>query len=162
VFKVAKKKYSKFHVDLSDAGKLKRTYKGIQYDSLLELKFFKEVIEIGLEDGSIIDCKRQIKYELQPKYKYNDKNILAINYVADYVLTYFDKSTIVWDVKGGMVDPVAKLKKKLFHYKLPEIDYRWIGHCTLDGGWKEYSIIEAGQRERKKAKKLIKDKSKVK
>jgi len=120
------------------------------------MRYFKEVIEIGLEDGTIIDCQRQVKYELQEKYKYNNKTILAVNYVADYVLTYINKSVIVFDVKGGMVDPIAKLKKKLFHHKYPEVDYRWIGHCTLDGGWQEYDVIEKGQRDRKKAKKLAK------
>lgn len=157
VIETAKKKYSKYHVNLSDKGKSDRTYKGIQYDSLLEMRFYKEVVEVGLENGTIIDCQRQAKYELQPKFKHNDKNILAVNYVADYVLTYKDKSVIVWDVKGGLVDPIAKLKKKLFHYKYPEVDYKWIGHCTLDNGWQEYDIIEKGQRERKKAKKKAKN-----
>jgi hypothetical protein len=137
---------------LSDTGKLKRTYKGVQYDSVLEMQYFKEVIEVGLENGSIKDYKRQVKYELQPKYKYNDKNILAINYIADYVLIYKDNSEIVWDVKGGMVDPLAKLKKKLFHYKYPEIDYRWVGRSVQDGGWLEYSELERLRKERKKVK----------
>jgi len=163
---MAKKKYSKFHVNLTDKGKADRTYKNITYDSLLELKFFKEVVEVGLENGTIIDCKRQVKYELQPKFKHNDKNILAVNYVADYVLTYAkddsgNNPVIVFDIKGGMVDPIAKLKKKMFHYKYPEIDYRWMNHCTLDGGWQEYSIIEKGQKDRKKVKKLNKDKLKI-
>jgi len=153
VFKIAKKKYSKFHVDLSDAGKLKRTYKGIQYDSELELKFFKEVIEVGLEDRTIKDCQRQIKYELQEKCKYKGENILAIKYVADYVLTYADDSVIVWDVKG-QADATAKLKKKMFHFRYPEIDYRWIGKSEKDGGWLEYKIIEQARAKRNKEKKL--------
>lgn len=152
---IAKKKYSKFHVDLSETGKLKRTYKGVQYDSELELKFFKEVIEVGLEDGTIIGYKRQVKYELQPKFKYNDKNILAINYIADYVLTYKDDSVIVWDVKG-QADATAKLKKKLFHYRYPDIDYRWVGRSIQDGGWLEYSELERLRKERKKAKNSVK------
>jgi len=121
------------------------------------MKYFKEVVEIGLEDGTIIDCQRQVKYELQPKYKYNNKNILAINYIADFVLTYKDKSVIVFDVKG-QADATALLKKKLYHYKYPEIDYRWVGYCSLDNGWQEYDVILKGRKERKKAK----DKLKVK
>ena len=152
---IAKKKYSKFHVNLSEEGKLKRTYKGILYDSELELKFMKEVIEVGLEDGAIKDYKRQVKYELQPKCKYKDVNILAIKYVADYVLTYADNSEIVWDVKG-QADATAKLKKKMFHYKYPEIDYRWIGFCAKDGGWLEYKIIEQARAKRNKEKKVKK------
>lgn len=163
MFKIPKKKktYSKFHVDLSEAGKLKRTYKGIKYDSELELKYFKEIIEIGLADGSIKNYERQVKYELQPKCKYNGENILSIKYIADYVLTYSDNSIIVWDVKG-QADATAKLKKKMFHYKYPEIDYRWIGYCLKDGGWLEYKIIEQARSKRNKEKKLEKAKLKIK
>ena len=160
---MAKKKYSKFHVNLSEEGKLKRTYKGIQYDSELELKFFKEIVEVGLENGTIKDSQRQVKYELQPKCKYKDENILAIKYVADYVITYADDSVIVWDVKG-QADATAKLKKKMFHYRYPEIDYRWIGYSKIDNGWVEYKIIEQARAKRnkeKKAKKLIEDKLKT-
>ena len=80
-----------------------------------------------------------------------DENILAIKYVADYVLTYADDSIIVWDVKG-QADATAKLKKKMFHYRYPEIDYRWIGYSKIDNGWQEYHIIEKARKERKKAK----------
>jgi len=146
-----KKPYSKFHVNLTDKGKADRTYKNITYDSLLELKFYKEVVEVGLDNGTIIDCQRQVKYELQPKFKHNDKNILAVNYVADYVLTYYDSSVIVFDVKGK-ADATALLKKKLYHYKYPDIDYRWIGYSKIDNGWQEYHIIEKARKERKKAK----------
>ena len=153
---MAKKKYSKFHVDLSEKGKLKRTYKGIQYDSELEMRYFKDVVEVGLENGTIIDCQRQVKYELQPKCKYKNENILAIKYIADYVLTYNDGSVIVWDVKGGQVDPVAKLKKKMFHFKYPNIDYRWVSYSAIDNGWQEYSFIEKTRKARKKAKDKLK------
>jgi hypothetical protein len=154
---IIKNKRSKFNVDQTNKGKLNRTYKNILYDSELEMKYFRDVIEIGLNDGSIKKCERQVKYELQPKYKYQDKNILAINYVADFVVTYNDDSIIVWDVKG-LADATAKLKKKLFHYRYPEIDYRWVGFSGMDGGWLEYQDIEKARAKRKKEKKLLKDK----
>ena len=66
-------------------------------------------------------------------------------------MTYADDSVIVWDVKG-QADATAKLKKKMFHYRYPEIDYRWIGKSDIDGGWLEYSVIEKCRKERKKAK----------
>ena len=121
------------------------------YDSELEMKYFRDIIEVGLKDGSIIDCKRQVKYELQPKYKYKDKTVLAINYVADFVVTYANNSVIVWDTKG-LADATAKLKKKLFHYKYPEVDYRWVGFSAIDGGWVEYDVIQKGRAKRKKNK----------
>jgi hypothetical protein len=118
------------------------------------MRFYKEVIQPKLKDGSIIDCKRQIRYELQPKCKYKNENILAINYKADFILIYADGSEIVWDVKG-QADATAKIKKKMFHYKYPEIDYRWITYSKIDNGWQEYSIVEKARKERKKAKEKL-------
>jgi hypothetical protein len=154
---IIKKKRSKFNVDQTNKGKLNRTYKGVLYDSELEMKYFRDVIEIGLNDGSIKKCERQVKYELQPKCKYKGENILAINYVADFVVTYADDSVIVWDAKG-LADATAKLKKKMFHYKYPDIDYRWVGYSGIDGGWLEYRDIEKARAKRKKEKKFLKDK----
>ena len=150
VIKIPKRR-SKFNVDLSAKGKLRRTYEGILYDSELEMRYFKEVIQVGLKDGTIKEYKRQVKYELQPKCKYQGENILAINYVADFVITYIDGSVVVWDVKGR-ADATAKLKKKMFHYKYPEIDYRWAGYSAMDGGWLEYKLIEQARKLQKKEK----------
>ena len=99
---------------------------GHTFDSDLEFKYYKEVVCEGIKDGTIRDCQLQVKYELQPKYKYNNINILAINYVADFVITYSDDSVVVVDTKG-LPDATAKLKKKLFHYKYPDINYIWVG-----------------------------------
>ena len=146
------KKKSKYNVDQTAKGKQNRTYDGIIFDSELEMKYYRDVICVGIENGTIKNCQRQVKYELQPKFKYNDKNILAINYVADFVVTYADDSVIVWDTKG-LADATAKLKKKMFHYRYPEVDYRWIGHSGIDGGWLEYDLIEKARSKRRKEKK---------
>lgn len=152
---IVKKKRSKFNVDQTKKGKQNRTFEGIIYDSELEMKYFRDVIKVGLENGTIKNCERQVKYELQPKYKYQGNNILAINYVADFVITYNDDSIIVWDVKG-LADATAKLKKKLFHYKYPDVDYRWVSYSGIDGGWLEYDVIQKARAKRKKEKKLLK------
>lgn len=65
----------------------------------------------------IKDLELQKKFELQPKYKINDKTIRAISYVADFV--YWDntkKEVIIEDTKGFRTE-IYKLKKKLFEYK---------------------------------------------
>ena len=147
------KKRSKFNIDQTNKGKLNRTYNNITFDSELEMKYYRDVIQVGLQDGTIKDCQLQVKYELQPKYKYQGANILAINYVADFVVTYSDDSVIIWDTKG-LADATAKLKKKLFHYRYPDIDYRWVGWSGIDGGWLEYKDIEKARAKRKKEKKL--------
>jgi hypothetical protein len=144
-------KRSKFNVDKSKKGKQNRTYEGKLFDSELEMKYYRDVVCIGLKDGTIKDCKLQVKYELQPKYKYQDKTILAINYVADFVITYSDNSVVVIDTKG-LADSTAKLKKKLFHYKYPDVNYIWIGFSAKDGGWVEYDLIQKARNKRKKEK----------
>ncbi len=142
---------SKFNVNTSKKGKQNRTYNSICFDSELEMRYYRDVICIGLKNGTIKDCQLQVKYELQPKFKYQGETILAINYVADFVITYQDGHVEVHDTKG-LPDATAKLKKKLFHYKYPEIIYKWIGYSSKDGGYLEYKDIEKARKQRKKDK----------
>lgn len=146
------KKRSKYNVDTTKKGKQNRTYNGITYDSDMEMRFYRDVIHVGLQDGTIKKCERQVTYELQPKFTYNGSTVLPIHYKADFVITYADGSVIVWDVKG-LADAVAKIKKKMFHYRYPDIDYRWISESKIDGGWLDYKELEAKRKQRKKAKK---------
>ncbi len=151
-----KNKRSKFNVDQSNSGKQNRTYNNILFDSQTEMEYYRDIVCVGLKDGSIKDCQLQVKYELQSKYKYQNKNILAINYVADFVITYSDDSVIVIDIKG-LADATAKLKKKLFHYRYPDINYIWICKSIIDGGWLEYDEVQKARAKRKKEKKLLKN-----
>ena len=144
---------SKFNVNTSTKGKQNRTYNNIVFDSELEMKYYRDIICVGFENGTIKDCQLQVKFELQPKYKYKSKTIQPINYIADFIITYTDGSVIVIDTKG-LPDAQAKLKKKLFHYKYPDIDYRWISYSGIDGGWLEYDEIQKARNKRKKEKKL--------
>jgi hypothetical protein len=147
--------YSKFNVNTSKKGKQNRTYNSICFDSELEMRYYRDVICVGLKNGTIKDCQLQVKYELQPKFKYQGENILAINYVADFVITYKDDSIEVIDTKG-LPDATAKLKKKLFHYKYPNVNYKWIGYSKQDGGYLEYKDIEKARSKRKKEKTKLK------
>lgn len=115
------------------------------------MQYYKEIICVGLKNGTIKKYERQIKYELQPKYKYNNETILSINYVADFVITYTDNSVVVVDVKG-LPDSTSKIKKKLFHFKYPDINYIWMGRLIQDGGWLEFKEIEKARKKRKKQK----------
>ena len=72
---IAKAK-SKYHVDISEQGKKNRTYKGVTYDSLTELRFLQEYIEPKMKSGEILSYERQVEYVLQDKFKYNGKTIL--------------------------------------------------------------------------------------
>lgn len=133
----------------------KRTADGIVFDSELEKRYYCDVIKKGVEEGTITDWQRQVKYTLQPAFKRGGKTIPAIKYSADFVITYSDGQTVVLDVKG-MATSDALLKRKMFWYTYPEIDYRWVGYSKLDStdgtGWADYDVIKAGRRARKKKK----------
>lgn len=143
------KQRSKFNVSANIS---KRTYNGITFDSELEMRYYKEVVLPLYSNKTIIEYELQKKYELQPSFKHNGVTIRAITYVADFYLKYDDGHVEVIDTKG-FADPSAKLKKKLFWYKYPNIDYKWIAYSKIDGGWCDYEVIQKNRQKRKRAKK---------
>lgn len=146
------KKRSKYNVAKD---KTKRTCDGIEFDSELEKRFYCDIVKTGVKTGKISEWKRQVKFVLQPSFKRDGKNIRAIDYKADFVITYDDGHTEVIDIKG-MATPEALFKRKMFWYVYPNICYRWIGYSKLDSvdgtGWADYDAIKAGRRARKKQK----------
>ena len=61
---------------------------------------YYQQLKLMERQGLIKDIKLQVKFELQPKYKKNNKTIRAINYIADF--TYYDLNkgkTIIADTK---------------------------------------------------------------
>lgn len=142
------KQRSKFNVSTNCK---KRTYDGVTYDSELEMKFYRNWVIPRLNSGEIVNCERQVKYELQPKFEYKGTNIRSIDYVADYVVTYSDGRISVIDTKG-FADATAKLKKKMFMYCYPDIEYVWISYSKMDGGWIDYNKLQKLRSERKKLK----------
>ena len=89
-------------------------YDGIKFDSIKEKNRY-----IGLKQmeklGIIKNLQRQVKYELQPSFKFNGKTIRSINYIADFVYIQ-DDIEIIEDVKGIRTKEYL-LKKKMFIYK---------------------------------------------
>lgn len=139
---------SKFNVGKD---KTDRTFDGIVFDSSVEMKYYAEVILPGVEDGSILKFERQKKYILQPSYTHCGKKVQPIEYKADFYVVYADGREQVIDIKG-CPDAVAKLKRKMFWYVYPNIEYVWIGFSKIDGGWTTYEAIQSGRKERKKLK----------
>lgn len=78
--------------------------------------------------GVISELECQPRYELQPAFKRNGKTERAIVYVGDFAYTE-DGTRVVEDVKGGKATRTAafEIKRKLFLYKFPEIEFRVIG-----------------------------------
>ena len=126
---------SKYNVDNSALGKLKRTFDGILFDSLLECRFYKEVIIPKIKSGEIKNVNRQVKYELLPSFVYKNRKSQASNYSSDLERADSNGDFEVVDVKG-FVKPIDKIKSKLFKYRYPNLNLKFIGY-TKELGWHE-------------------------
>jgi hypothetical protein len=158
---MAKRKRSKFGVDMTESGVKKRTSQDyftgetIIFDSELERKYYEEVVIKGLKDGTISTYKLQQKYKLTPSFKYKDKTIREICYVSDFDVWYSDGSFKVIDTKGRATAD-SKIKAKLMKYYYPEIDFEWVTHSSTTG-WIEYDELQKIRRQNKKNKTTKKD-----
>jgi len=146
-------KKSKYNVDQTDKGKLRRTHNDILFDSELECRYYKYLLELQII-GDVIEIELQPKYCLFDKYirKCDNKKILAINYVSDFRITYKKDNLVkVVDTKGNP-DSVSLIKRKMLEGLNPDIDFHWISWSKIDGGWIEYDLLKEARKLRKKAK----------
>lgn len=141
---------TKFNVDKDNS---KRTYDGITFDSILEMKYYRDVVLPKMESGEIKHYELQKKYILQNGFDRNGKKVLPITYIADFYIEYFDGQTEVIDIKG-CPDTTAKIKRKLFWHKYPNIDYQWITYVKKFGGWGNYDEFNKLRRESKKSERI--------
>ena len=72
---------------------------------------------------------------------------------GDYFSVFDDNTYEVIDTKG-CPDSVAILKRKLFWYQYPTVDYKWVCYSKIDGGWCDYEYVKKQRAERKRNKKL--------
>ena len=98
----------------------KRTeYNGIKFDSMKEKNYYIK-LKLLEKAGKIKDLKLQVKFELQPSFKFKGKTIRAINYVADF--TYYEENRLVIvDTKGYRTKEYL-LKKKMMNYRGYDIE----------------------------------------
>lgn len=99
------------------------TLDGIEFASTREMKRYSE-LKLMEKAGVITGLLLQPRFLLQPAFKDGDgKAVRAIHYVADF--SHIDVKTerqVVTDVKGFRTE-VYKLKRKLFLYKYPDLDF---------------------------------------
>lgn len=114
------------------------------------MRYYRDVILPLVRSGEIQNYELQKPYTLQPKFVRKGKMIRPIVYVADFYVEYADGHTEVVDVKG-CPDSVAKIKRKMFEYQFPDIDYRWVVYVKKWGGWVEYDEARQLRRAAKKA-----------
>nr|DAG64110.1 MAG TPA: Endonuclease [Caudoviricetes sp.] len=148
-------KRTKFNVSKNPAG---RTFEGIVFDSAMEMQYYRDFVLPRMTRGEIVSCDRQVKFPLQEKFKRKNsngklENVRAIDYVADFVLKWSNGRIQVIDTKG-MADATALLKRKLFWYKYPDVEYLWITRNLKYGadndGWIEFDALAKIRRKNKK------------
>ncbi len=144
-------KKSKFKIDRSKKGKEKRTFEGKEFDSLMELQFYRDFLLPLKNKGEIKNIILQPEYILQKKFYKYGKCVLPIKYVGDYEVEFSDGKTITYDVKG-MPTVEAKIKRKMFDFQFPEKTLIWIALSIIDGGWIEYGELCKLRSKRKKEK----------
>lgn len=128
-----------------------RTFDGIVFDSAVEMKFYRDVVLPQMQLGNVVRCERQKRYILQPSFTHDEKKILPIEYKADFYIVDKNGNETVIDIKG-CPDTVAIIKRKIFWYVYPDINYIWVGYSNVDGGWTTYEKIISGRKQRKKEK----------
>lgn len=142
---------SKFNVDKNTE---KRTCNGIVFDSIMEMKYYRDVLLPNVESGVVTNYELQKKYILQDGFEYKGKHILPITYVADFYIEYEDGHQEVIDIKG-CPDTVAKIKRKLFWNRYPDISYLWITYLKKFGGWGSYDEFNRLRAEEKRKNKML-------
>ena len=151
-------KRSKYKVDVSASAKKKRTIhdehtgKDITFASGIEKRYYDEVVLPGFLSGEIIDYDLQKRYTLLPSFhKSNGELVRSITYVADYVLRFADGHEEIKDTKGAgyLVDPLAKIKRKLFYYMFPDLNFEWIT-WTKATGWVNWDEFMKNKRNKRK------------
>lgn len=126
---------SKYNVSKN---KDKRTFNDIVFDSEVEMKFYRDFVLPKYNSGEITYFELQRPYILQEGFRKKDgKKVLPVKYVCDFFLRYADGHEEVIDIKG-CPDSVAKLKRKMFWFIYPNIDYKWLKFVKKYGGWIEY------------------------
>ena len=102
-------------------------YQGAKFDSKKELERYL-ILKDKEKRGEIFQLKRQVKINIQPRFKTPDgKTVREIYYQADFVYlkpvynagVFKEYRHVIEDVKGGNATKTAvyKLKKKLLAYK---------------------------------------------
>lgn len=135
----------------SKYGAKKIELNGLQFDSAMEGKFYIYLLE-QQQEGAIKSFERQIKYELQEKFRdeFTGKVVLPITYIADFVIHAQNGGVTVVDVKGQETSDF-KLKKKMFCYKYRSIQFMCVQ--WREGEWQDLEDIKKDRRKKKAAKK---------
>lgn len=97
---------------------------GHKFDSKAEARRYQE-LRLLEKAGTISGLELQPVFQLQPTFKHQHRGtVLLIKYIADFKY-YEGKRCVVEDVKGFKTKEY-ELKKKMFLYHYPDVDFREI------------------------------------
>lgn len=140
----------------------KCTYKGINFDSIVEKDWYKE-LETRQECGEITDLKAQVKFIIQEGFKLDSgESIRAITYTADHMWTDKNNKIHICDTKGSEFNIEEKFKIKFKMLKNLHRDYVYHIIIRYDGKWfdlenkndrKTYKELKAKKKAEKELKK---------
>lgn len=122
------------------------------------MKYYRDVVLPKVESGEILYYELQKTYILQEGFIRNGKRVLPITYVADFYIEYTDGKSEVIDVKG-CPDSSAKIKRKLFWKKYPDIEYKWVTYLKKFGGWGDYDEYRRMKQDIKRQERIERNKS---
>lgn len=105
---------------------VRTTVNGVACDSKAEARRYAELLLLE-KAGVITELKVHPRYEILPGYERGGAYVRAAYYVADF--EYYEGANVVAeDVKGGQATITAlyRLKRKMFEYHHPHIEFRVI------------------------------------
>ncbi len=125
----------------------KVTVDGILFDSKTEAEYYV-FLKKEERKGKISDLRCHPKYELVPTVVKLGKKQRAINYILDFDYIR-DGRRIAVDVKGWAMED-AKLKRKLFNWRYPDIELQWVARSIRwgAGGWIDYDDLQKIRRKK--------------
>lgn len=129
----------------------------IKFDSKIEWEYYN-YLKTRLADWEIISIKCHPKYLLQEWFTdYTGKRNMPITYEADFEIKYswLSQNIEVIDVKW-MATEVAKIKRKLFLYRYPSIEFKWVCYVKMMWGRVSYDDNHKRLMDNKKSKKVKK------
>jgi hypothetical protein len=108
----ATKSKGKYNVDHSDKGKADRTWDNIEFDSVHEMKVYRDHVKLNLNAGIYRDLQFQVPFELHAPTPKGTLSPVG-KYVADFVVKDRADNLVILEAKGVRT-PLYKRSKKHF------------------------------------------------
>lgn len=130
---------------------------GYSFDSKEEARYY-EMLKAQKGQSLIYGFDVHPKFDLIPNFIYRGQKRRGIGYEADFSVVHLDGTVEVVDVKG-METQAGVLRRKLFEWKYPDVNLRWVSSSYKHGdkdGWIDYDELKKIRREAKKQKGVVK------